>query len=196
MKRKDFCPNWKNIDAKYNWVGVDADGKVFAYKDKPLKHRSGSWLSDIGQFEWISTTAEPDNFTQFLYERPKEKKFCAGGLNGTKIDLKDCNICEASWQHEPPINWKTIDNIIDSVVAEQTQKTAQSNWIDYADELPPFDERVLFCGDNYKEAIIASLIELIKTSKGKYIVVQFEDGSRSKYNMDNEKTYWHPLPKK
>jgi len=171
MKRKDFYPNWRNIDAQYNWVGVDFDGKIYAFMQKPyITQDKSTWYDQSGEYILLGKTTHPESADQFLYERPKDKYQTTtfGEING----------------------W------LKSNEEKPNEEPVQSNWIDYAEEFPPFDEGVLFCGDNYKEAIIASLIESIQTSKGKYIVVQFEDGARSKYNMDNEKTYWQPLPQK
>lgn len=65
-------PNWANIPAGFNWVAVDSDGEVFAYKEKPTTSVS-VWLNEYADFKSLGYIEEPqgDYWKTMIYERPK-----------------------------------------------------------------------------------------------------------------------------
>ena len=78
MTKKEFIStiSWDEIDSKYNWVAVDADGDVYLFEDKPLQDL---WYKQhtpkgFSSWEFFSSISPIENWEKFVFIRPKNNK--------------------------------------------------------------------------------------------------------------------------
>lgn len=70
---REFAIKAKLIsENKAEWLAIDTQGTVYAYKEKPVIKSEASTVWDISDLKhscwWIGLTAAPDNFKNELYQ--------------------------------------------------------------------------------------------------------------------------------
>jgi len=98
MEYFEIIIKWDKIPKGYDFVAIDADGKMYAYKERP-EYSNYHWVL-LGDnciqrgYRLLCTVSKPDDFTQCLYQRPKENK------NVTTIDTDNMDTVEVSFKGE------------------------------------------------------------------------------------------------
>lgn len=71
-KDTTHCPvDWKSIPSDFNWVSIDYDGGVYAYRTRPKF--GGSYWSYIGNCYFISYIKPPSDPEVCIWKRPKTR---------------------------------------------------------------------------------------------------------------------------
>jgi hypothetical protein len=81
------CPvSWQDVHWYYKWLAIDADGEVWAYKNKPIS-KGQTWRSKDYYFGFLGKKSLPIDFTKCLWQRPESIGILIGKDAGTSIDV-------------------------------------------------------------------------------------------------------------
>jgi len=65
------CPlNWDKLPINYRWIAIDANGEIYAYKNKPKILDDSYWIN-VQDFWFKGKTDPPADFKKCLWKRPK-----------------------------------------------------------------------------------------------------------------------------
>lgn len=101
--------DWTKAPEWAKWLAVDASGSAYWYRDRPKEHNEHIWElpESPNGFEFAFYMAEPEDFTQALYERPTSKEentmmYAVKLISAVRIqsDPNDppAEIAEGQWQ--------------------------------------------------------------------------------------------------
>jgi hypothetical protein len=68
MEYFEIIIKWDKIPKGYDFVAIDENGKMYAYRQKP-EYYNNDWSE--GDFTYICDVCPPTDFTKCLYERPQ-----------------------------------------------------------------------------------------------------------------------------